>query len=113
MLVDTDRISLMKLNMNDEALKAVATDAGVETFPYITVNFMGNDGRVVQGPADEETALKILEELDRLDSLEEPEPEPEPEPTPQPAPQPQPQPQPEPEPEPEPAPSNVEIVDLN
>ena len=104
MLVDSDKISLMKLNMNEEELEQIAKVQGIEEYPYIIVNFMGEGARVVQGPADEETALKILEELDRLEKLEVPEEEPEPEPVRQvePAPQPQPQPQPEPQPEPQP-----------
>ena len=67
----------------------------------------------MQGPADEETALKILEELDWLENLQQPEPEPVPEPEPEPQPAPRPQPQPQPQPKPEPPPSNVEIKDLN
>lgn len=60
---------------------------------------------MVQGPADEETALKILEELDRLENLEAPEPAPEPTP--------QRPPQPAPKPEPKPEPQNVNVRDLN
>jgi len=113
---DTDEFNVMRANVKNDDLKKVADGMQIQEFPFAACYFEGDVSDVVAGPADEDTAARILEHTKILD-----EPEPVPEPIPEPEPQPEPaqpvvvpQPNPEPRPEPEqPRRDPVAIRDLN
>jgi len=105
-LVDTNEFEVMRLAMTDENLKNFANEMRIPSFPYVVCYFDGNQEDVVQGPSDEDTAVRILEHVP-------PQAEPVPEPVPVPAPAPTPAPVPAPAPAPKPQPRPVAIRDLN
>lgn len=94
MIVDTDEISMLKINVKNDDLMRVAEGMKIPSYPYVAVYFDADMDDVVAGPADEDTAVRILEH-----KKPEPEPVPEPEPAPASA--------------PAPAPTPVGIKDLN
>lgn len=110
MLVDTDKIDLMRMKVSDPVFEDFAKQQGATEYPYAIVNFKGETAHKVEGVADEETALEILKEYERLENYV-PEPEPQPEPAPAPAPAPAPKPQPKPQPAPKQ--TGSPIKDLN
>ena len=66
MLVDTDQVSLMSMNVQEDEFKSIATAMGIEEFPYIIIYINGDRDHNIHGPANEETALEIIEELERI-----------------------------------------------
>lgn len=113
---DTPEFNVMRANVKNDDLKKVADGMQISEFPYAACYFDGDVSDVVAGPADEDTAARILEHTKAV-----PEPEPVPEPVPEPEPvveEPKPAPAPAPAPAPTPAPAPkkqapIEIKDLN
>ena len=109
-MTDTEEFNVMRANVKNDDLKKVADGMQIQEFPYAACYFDGDVSDVVAGPADEDTAARILEHTERNAQAEEEPVEEEPveeEPEPVPVPEPQPEPveepvQPEPRPEPRP-----------
>lgn len=53
MLVDTDMISLLNINVVNPDLADYATQMGIEEFPYVVVYFNGERDHNIHGPANE------------------------------------------------------------
>ena len=66
MLVDTDQISLLNINIKNQELKDYATQMGITSFPYIVVYFNGERDHNIHGVANKETAVQILQEIERI-----------------------------------------------
>lgn len=66
MLVDSDQMSLLNINVKDPQLKDYATQMGITQFPYIVVYFNGDRDHNIHGVANKETATQILNELQRI-----------------------------------------------
>lgn len=66
MLVDTDEVSLLNINVQNEELKSYADQMGIQEFPYIVLYINGDRDHNIHGPANEATATQILEELERV-----------------------------------------------
>ena len=66
LLGDTDRVSLMSMNVQNEEFRSIADAMGVSEFPYIIIYINGDRDHNIHGPANEETALEIIEELERI-----------------------------------------------
>ncbi len=69
-LVDTDKISLMNINVKDEELKKYADEMTITEFPYIVVYYNGERDHNIHGVANEATANDILVELERIEPKE-------------------------------------------
>lgn len=66
MLVDTDQVSLLNINVGNEELKGYADQMGITEFPYIVMYINGDRDHNIHGPANEQTAIQILDELERV-----------------------------------------------
>lgn len=66
MLVDTDQVSLLNINIREEELKGYADQMGITEFPYIVLYVNGDRDHNIHGPANEQTAIQILDELERV-----------------------------------------------
>lgn len=66
MLIDTDEVSLLNINVNQEEMREVSTEMNIQEYPYIVVYFNGEQDHNIHGPANEQTALQIIEELERI-----------------------------------------------
>lgn len=93
---NTDEFNVLRANVANDDLKKVADGMKITTFPYAACYFNGDVQDVIAGPADEDTAQRILEHKN-VEPEPEPEPVPEPEPTPPPKPAPKPAPKPKPQ----------------
>ncbi len=106
LLTNNGTFQIIKVDTRIADLKAVATQMKIPSFPYAVVYFDQNQTDVVQGPADEDTAIKILEHRKPAPQAPKPAPQP-PKPTP-------PKPVEQPKPAPTPAPAKpYQIKDLN
>ena len=56
MLVDTDEVSLLNINVQNEELKSYADQMGIQEFPYIVMYINGDRDHNIHGPANEATA---------------------------------------------------------
>lgn len=66
LFVDTDKMSLLNINVGNKELKDYAGQMGITQFPYIVVYFNGERDHNIHGPANKETATQILNELQRI-----------------------------------------------
>lgn len=66
MLVDTDEVAILNINVQNEELKSYADQMGITEFPYIVLYVNGDRDHNIHGPANEATATQILEELERI-----------------------------------------------
>ena len=66
MLVDSNDIALLHVNVNNEELRPVADAMQIEEFPYVVVYFEGNPDDNMHGLASEDTAIMILEWLEDI-----------------------------------------------
>jgi len=66
MLIDTDEVSLLNINVNQDEMREIATEMNILEYPYIVVYFNGEQDHNIHGPANEQTALQIIEELERI-----------------------------------------------
>lgn len=65
LLVNSDKMSLLNINVGTKELKDYATQMGITAFPYIVVYFNGERDHNIHGPANKETATQILNEINR------------------------------------------------
>jgi hypothetical protein len=56
LLVNSDKIALMNVNVGTKELKDYATQMGISAFPYIVVYVNGERDHNIHGPANKETA---------------------------------------------------------
>ena len=66
MLIDTDEVTLMHLNVDNEEFANMAQAMGIQEFPYVLVYFNGDRDHNIHGPADTEQAIQIIDELERI-----------------------------------------------
>ena len=59
-------MALLEINVNDEDLASVSEAMNIPLYPYIIVYFNGDTSHNIHGPANEETALQILQEIERI-----------------------------------------------
>lgn len=105
LLNNNGTFQIMKVDTRIADLKTVATQMKIPSYPYAVVYFDKNQTDVVQGPADEDTAIKILEHRKPAPPAPKPAPAP-PKPTPPP-------PAPAPKPVVKEEPKPYQIKDLN
>ena len=61
MLVDSNDISLLHINVNNDELKDVANAMQIKDYPYVVVYFDGDPDDNLHGIASEDTAIEILQ----------------------------------------------------
>ena len=66
MLIDTDEVTLMHLNVDNDEFANMAQAMGIQEFPYVLVYFNGDRDHNIHGPADTEQAIQIIDELERI-----------------------------------------------
>ena len=52
---------MLKVDVRQGDLKTVATQMRIPSYPFTVVYFSADQNDIVSGPADEDTAIKILE----------------------------------------------------
>lgn len=87
---NNDTIKILVVDVRKGDLRKVSDQMRIPSFPFTIVYFSNDQNDIVSGPADEDTAIKILEH--RKPVAVAPPPPPPPKPTPPPPPKPAPQP---------------------
>ena len=66
MLLDTNTISLLHLNVENPEFANMAQQMGITDLPYVIVYFNGDRDHNIHGPANPETADQIITEMERI-----------------------------------------------
>ena len=67
MLLDTEQISLLRLNvLENPEFAHMQQEMGITELPYIIVYFNGDRDHNIHGKGDPETAKQIIEEMERI-----------------------------------------------